>query len=212
MDAAVWMPLKFCGWRCSKFKSVIGIPPDSDIGGRVRRLLWAIIPQPVQGHNGKVGKIHSTIAVYIPRKNYPANRLAKVGFARFCCAAVGAHIDYCPIGERLISNRRHRVTRVNTRTGHLVLGPSSLVTGGHNHDASLSGQLSQPHPRGIPARIRGLGYDSTYPFAPNWRLTQLRSLRRHVPRDQLKSLSTALGSAPGSGLGRRPGPVERCRR
>ena len=33
--------------------------------------------------------------------------------------------------------------------------------------ASLSGQPSQPQPRGIPARIRGLGYDSTYPFAPN---------------------------------------------
>jgi hypothetical protein len=50
----------------------------------------------------------------------------------------------------------------------LLIPPApSLVTGGHNHDASLSGQPSQPQPRGIPARIRGLGYDSTYPFAPN---------------------------------------------
>ena len=52
------------------------------------------------------------------------------------------------------------------RLGHGFPAPS-LVTGGHNHDASLSGQPSQPQPRGIPSRIRGLGYDSTYPFAPN---------------------------------------------
>ncbi len=82
--------------------------------------------EPVARENGQVLEIRATVIVHVGDKGL-SGRLNEIGLARFCCAAITAHVHPAAMGLRLIARRHIRVAGVDARAGDIILDPSLAV-------------------------------------------------------------------------------------